>query len=1534
MERRTIFFIQLMTICSLALHAHGQVSQRLAPPPRELMLQLQRGQRSVQAGNYSDAVRQLGGVLSPPADSDIEFKQDYFTPAQAGEARLSLKSEAERLIGRMPIEGRRLYQLRYGAEAKALLLQATKEFDTLGLADCSRRYFHTEAGHQATLLLGQLHLDQGRAAAAAFCFRRLTESPRAADYDPQASLLLSASWLYAGSRENARKTLLSVKTRHPNLTIKAGSREVPIFQNDGEALAWLKKLMASDGLGRREFVEQWLNAHGNSERNARSQATPPIVAREWKVPVAVNFPKDEKVVNERLRELQAAGMPPLPSPHALAVGDQIIMRTTRRVVGVDFATGLRIWEWPWDDEPDVDAENRMKIPTSENRSEWSNALAERMWSDLPYGQMSSNEKSVFAISNLGVIPQSANQVIFAIRSRNKLPTSNQLASLSLAREGSLEWIIGGENGADEPQLAKAFFLGPPLPDDDILYCLVEIRDEVRLVALDPESGGIRWQQQLAHVEGVGVNVMNSRRISGAAPSLSSGVLVCPTGAGVVVAIDTSSRSLLWGYEYESILKPVRRAQPFINNNSKSMQPEWIENAPIIHDGIIILAPPDSSWLYALDLLNGTPVWSPAKRDGHLFIGCVANNCIVLVGKDKITGRRLSDGEQIWQTKLPAMPSGRGICTGNLFLLPLTSAELVTFEIDTGDIVNSTTTEFMLGNLISFKEHIVSHGAKFLSAFQQVAHLRRVTAQRLRADPDDIRALGNQIKLYLTDKQHQKALETAIRAHQLAADSATINKLVTHSILAAYDEDFRNTFEMAADLADFMKTRPEYGEYLRRLAAGYATVGNYQKAFQSLLEFSNQAAIDRNLDGDITGAGEAMLTSNDRWIRQTSSELLSLAKKRNDVELIKDLSRQLSDAGQDLVTNQNWLGLARFLEQFSNFDSESHLQLLLAEHHVQENELLQGQLMLGRMSQTLSHEEQGRQRALLAQLLLKGKLFEQAATLFHELNEEWADVVVWGKLTGSELSESVANAASIRVAPSRQVWPIGKVSIDKGDDAALGGTSYYVPVAFAQRTQILSTGVAPFVRYYNNNINITNGSGRLVGRATIQRRPTTVFISSINRTPTTRAHSLGHLLILSLGDQVVAVNGLGGVNDGRKNVLWRKSTVSPQPGQRMSTGTKNVNHPWSGTRRQVLGPILNGQLIGRVGPVTPLGVCYTHHTNVVCVNPLTGKEQWVHQNVGLGCDLFGDEELLFVVRDRADEALVLRMLDGGAVGKKKVPDLNKRWATFGRNILAWDDRNVEVDGATRKMRTVWIYDGWSENEFWRASYSTESRGVVFDQDKVAIFEPEDSILQVVSLRDGRQIFQQHLPDPPAKVDHLNVRSVRGRLLIMLNETPKAERVVFEPPVRNNPTAQAANGKLYCIGMDGALLWPSPAILDRYYFVADQPIDSPLFVFHRKGRTTNKPAESIYSVLAIDLRDGRPLLEEHHENSNQTRPMVCQVVPDRNEVTLRFGRERRTFRFSDEPRPPEVPAITGKSAPVLDVVRQKAATGRPNPLDPKK
>ena len=94
--------------------------------------------------------------------------------------------------------------------------------------------------------------------------------------------------------------------------------------------------------------------------------------------------------------------------------------------------------------------------------------------------------------------------------------------------------------------AETFFLGPPLPLMGQLYALGETNGEIRLLALEADTGKLLWSQQLAAAE---QNVMadSQRRWAGASPSYADGVLVCPTAAGAVVGVDLATRSLVWGY---------------------------------------------------------------------------------------------------------------------------------------------------------------------------------------------------------------------------------------------------------------------------------------------------------------------------------------------------------------------------------------------------------------------------------------------------------------------------------------------------------------------------------------------------------------------------------------------------------------------------------------------------------------------------------------------------------------------------------------------------------------------------------------------------------------------------------------------------------------------------------------------------------------------------------------------------------------------------------------------------------------------------
>ncbi len=130
------------------------------PVDRDTTRQWEKANSLLEDGHYADAVTLLDEIL--------ERGEDYFfKPLPDKPNYQSLKTEAQKLLGKMPAEGHEAYELQFGARAQQMLKAAAASGDISGLEDVARRYFHTQAGYQATLLLARFHLDHDRPLAAA-----------------------------------------------------------------------------------------------------------------------------------------------------------------------------------------------------------------------------------------------------------------------------------------------------------------------------------------------------------------------------------------------------------------------------------------------------------------------------------------------------------------------------------------------------------------------------------------------------------------------------------------------------------------------------------------------------------------------------------------------------------------------------------------------------------------------------------------------------------------------------------------------------------------------------------------------------------------------------------------------------------------------------------------------------------------------------------------------------------------------------------------------------------------------------------------------------------------------------------------------------------------------------------------------------------------------------------------------------------------------------------------------------------------------
>ncbi len=289
-----------------------------------------------------------------------------------------------------------------------------------------------------------------------------------------------------------------------------------------------------------------------------------------------------------------------------------------------------------------------------------------MWDDAIFGNLTSDGQQVFVVEDLpltGNSPYGLNMqraVIFQPNGHksqgNQPKTTNRLTARELKTEGKLKWEVGGPNGEDEPKLAGAFFLGPPLPLLGRLYVLAEMKgQEIRLLVLSAKTGQLEWSQQLAVVE-QNILIDPFRRSAG------RDAVVCRWRADLshgrrrdrgdrfdhpfaVMGLSISARS--------ARMVPAMAGRIVVRPNGSQFQParqtgrslgrrrnDHCRRQSAGHAGrrqhAVLLE--SARWPCALEARS---------RGSNLFVGCVQQDKVLLVGHNQLSAVRLSDGKPVW-----------------------------------------------------------------------------------------------------------------------------------------------------------------------------------------------------------------------------------------------------------------------------------------------------------------------------------------------------------------------------------------------------------------------------------------------------------------------------------------------------------------------------------------------------------------------------------------------------------------------------------------------------------------------------------------------------------------------------------------------------------------------------------------------------------------------------------------------------------------------------------------------------------------------
>ncbi|MBA4017334.1 MAG: hypothetical protein C0483_09185 [Pirellula sp.] len=1480
-------------------------------PPRPLLQRFKRSESLIEEKRYAEAVEELGEVLEEPEDYSYNFDADS---AAEGSTRRSLKGEAQRRIGALPAEGREAYELQYGARAKQLLDRSIADGDDIGLAEVARRYFHTQAGYQATYLLGMQHLEHDRPLAAALCLRRLKDVPTiAGEYEPELSLKLAVSWARAGSNESAATILNRAKQQYPSAEFAVGGAPLRWYGAGEQPQAWLAShmLRRGDNAPQSLLPAQWTLFRGDAARNAVGAGGSPLLNRRWAVPFA-NHPDLEKLIEHLRKSYAEREVSALPSVQPLAVSDVVLMRTLTGLAAVDFRTGKRIWRGAGDEFAEELLSRDSPLARGRQEQEPNQLMMlvdERLWRDAAYGAFSSDGHAAFCVETASNIQQTNNvqrMVIMAggrrvVNGAASQTVSNRLAAYELASEGKLLWEVGGAT-SDDPSLAETFFLGAPLPLGERLYVLGETKGEIRLIVLEARTGKLDWTQQLALAnDAVSLDL---RHTCGLSPSYSDGVLLCPTALGAVVAVDVNDRSLLWGFQYPR--QTNRFNQGFMvwqlngQGNSPSESNRWQDATITLADGRAYLAPPESDKLFCVNLLDGKLLWKQERGQG-LYIASVADGRAIVVAGNEVRAYNAADGKLTWTLPLPdgAVPSGRGFFNGKHYFLPLSSAEVAAIDPTQGRFVarNKSRSGSIPGNLICYRGAVISQGTGGLECFFQLEDLRREVKNKLAASPGDPAALASSGELLLDEGKVAEAVETLRDAYRKQPDPRTRNVFVD-ALLEGLSSGLATTSNDIADLEALALGTTREEVYLRRRALAHEKAGDWRQALTQYLRLIDATNLTEE---PIRVSNNAVSIRRELWIRTRLDALASSAGAESAAALEKEIEARRTQA----LASQDPAQMRRFLEYFGDHRAADALRLSLADRLVKDDALLEAENLLRRVAQsedpTTAREAVGE----LAELLVLHGRADDADTYLDQLEGSWRDAKDASGKTGAKLVAELIASGDPRDALKPHTWPTGKVESEEVRQQT-GMTFRPFPLEFRGER-------GPY--YSNTVIEMDQPQQALVALDPYGAEKWRISLSEPSRRGVNQYNPIvshlradGHLLIVSLGHELVAVDTLGSGGKGAGRILWRHDLTESFPGLGGNVvhqvHLRNVQMNWGVQRFFAQTP--DGSPIGMTGPATLRYVSFLKRRALHVVDPLTGKILWIRHDIDPGSEVFGDDEHLYVALPNSDRTLVLRAADGEQVKVVKLPKAEERVMALGRNLLSW-----RYEG---RFAHLALQDMFTEQVLWKHELSSGSRLWPISHDEVGVMDRKGDF-KVVDVTDGSFKLEASV-QPEPQLSEAYVFRTGDNYLLLTNSPYKQREGVNIQPVQGGYNNPLINGYLY--GFDGQTkkqLYKTR--IDGHGLTLYQPEAVPMLVFASQVYETprNGQIRSPQGVLlCIDKRNGRTIYDKR-----QPAPINMVDVtgePQRNAVALRTMRNTLRFTFTDEPqteasKPPQ-PTDTGRDA----------------------
>ncbi len=1200
----------------------------------------------------------------------------------------------------------------------------------------------------------------------------------------------------------------------------------------------------------------------------------------------------------------------------LVVGSVVISRTLEQLVALDLESGATLWTEPHAEYAAL-VERWATLDNTPVQNPIAVAWQRRTEADSIFGSLATDGRIVVAVMEPDRKLTSPNRpaLLNGPGVANGPPANstslseshwNRLVAFEVTT-GELCWQIGGKPTGPADVYGGLRFLGPPLAVDDLWFGIARRDDELNLLAIDSESGHLRWAISLGVLPPHLADAMAQRRLARPV-TLVEGRLLCPTASGALIAVDPVTRGIAWVARYP-VTQLEQSPRPVNGVGTGAVVDawwnEWREVTCLAESErrMAVLASPESDALHGIDAQSGRVIWSVPRGGGIHLAGLCAGQAIVV---EPLAARAhdVRTGAVTWRCETGEV-SGRGTVLGTMVFQPRRAGNAVVIDGRTGTRREClVSAESLSGTLVPCDGGWISQTATSLVKLPWLAVSRETALAKWNADPRDETAALELARLDLHAGQ-----PSAARGRLRNIETAAVKGLRREALLAL----LRTGEVRLSEKPDFKGTdRAQLGSELLELS------DSADDRLVALLAVGEAAARDDDLAGAVTAFldGIDLLDATARRsVGEWPADSAATRFVRRDRAFVGAIERTLTKAqsGQHDQPLEQLLDarLKAARKSSDPFAVQRLIDRLLPLAWGRRTLLKEATAV--RFARTLKKTEP----ALLAVMQSRDEpLATRAATQLAELfaRSGWsaeAEVIERRLLVEHRdqphdldpasaiqpANDFVQNERQARLlAPQVDPWPNVLPVVEGGLKTPTDDDVHCLPVgveaapgSLLDRLDVSIDRQAQIVRFagdgHSGKWKVTLGGPRPALR------------SSFAMQDQYEGWGVGRLLILRVGTELFGIAPLDDKGEPHASIIWQIDTalgMSPSFSEEPVYARVGVRHE----SIRLIDPF--GRVLGRVGPVRPDYLCYQSNGKLIVLDTQTGKRLWERRDLPPQSLTFGDEDRVFLWRAAERSLTVLSAVDGRTQGTQPwdaVPDdlLMQRdgrtWLTMKSGL----DVRVELHDASGA-----ILDGSrDESLVWSKQFVSKSVPFVLDRDTLGVIEPK-GLLHLISAGSGASLGEPLQVRVPLKLERIVCHRDDGRWYVAFSG-PVDRRALFQAEqLWGGKRMPFLNGPWIAVDrVTKSIVWqrtienePLPLAASRFAPVFVQMWRQPLF-----DGTSPKGSEG--RLRLIDKRTGGEVV-------NRTEPswqpyFVLHPSASREQLDIRTEHETIRLRYEVDAAP---------------------------------